>query len=131
MSASMVTGAARLGLAALGVAAALAATGQPSAAQDGGKPASAPPAVANADASKLAKGRELFSDYSCGGCHTLAAAGASGDVGPSLDGDSNLTEAFVTNRVTNGQGAMPAFGGQLSDEEMAALAAYVTHAAAK
>ena len=119
-------GAARLGLATLGVAAALTATGQPSAAQDGGKPAAAPDAAA-----KLATGREMFANYSCGGCHTLAAAGASGDVGPSLDGDPNLTEAFVVNRVTNGQGGMPAFGGQLSDEEMAALASYVVHAAAK
>jgi mono/diheme cytochrome c family protein len=110
----------------LGVAAALCATSQPSAANDGGKPAAAPDAAA-----KLATGREMFANFSCGSCHTLAAAGASGDVGPSLDGVPNLTEAFVVDRVTNGQGGMPSFGGQLSDEEMAALASYVVQSAAK
>lgn len=132
MSRRIFAGAARLGLATLGVAVAFAAMSRPSAAQDGGKPAGAsPPAAAPGAAAKLEKGGEMFANYSCGSCHTLAAAGAAGDVGPSLDGNANLTEAFVINRVTNGQGAMPAFGGQLSDEEMAALASYVVQSAAK
>ena len=124
--------AARLGLASLGAAVALAAMGQPSAAQDGGKPAGPPPPAGAADAAgKVEKGRELFADYGCGGCHSLADAGATGHVGPSFDGDPNLTEAFIVNRVTNGQGAMPAFGDQLSQDEIAALASYVTQAAGK
>ena len=132
MSVRILVGVTRLGLAALGITVALAATSQPSAAQDGGKPSAAPaPAASGGDAAKVEKGRTLFSDYGCGGCHSLADAGATGHVGPSFDGDANLTQGFVVNRVTNGQGAMPAFGGQLSDEEIADVAAYVTKAAAK
>ena len=43
-----------------------------------------------------------------------------------LDG-ANLTETFIVSRVTNGQGAMPAFGGQLTDKEIADLAYYIAH----
>ena len=130
MASGMVAGTAKLGLATLAIGLALAATSGPSAAQDGAKPAAAPPA-AGGDAAQLAKGRQLFSDYGCGSCHSLADAGATGHVGPSFDGDTNLTPGFVTDRVTNGQGAMPAFGGQMSPQEIGAIAAYVTHAAGK
>ena len=118
----MATGFARLGLASFGLVITLAAMSRPSAAQDANKPA----AVSNLD-----RGHELFANYGCGGCHILAAAGAMGDVGPAFDGDSDLTEAFVADRVANGQGAMPAFGGQLSAEEIAVIAAYVVQAAHK
>lgn len=83
------------------------------------------------DAAKLAKGRELFNNYSCGTCHALKDADGSGHVGPALDGNPNLTEAFIVDRVTNGQGPMPAFGGQLSEEEIAEIATYVKQVAAK
>jgi mono/diheme cytochrome c family protein len=125
----MVSGAARLGLATLAITFALAATSGPTAAQSGAQPAA--PAAAGDVAAQLAKGRQLFSDYGCSSCHSLADAGATGHVGPSFDGDPNLTPAFVTDRVTNGQGAMPAFGGQLSPQDISALATYVTHVAAK
>jgi len=72
-----------------------------------------------------AKGRELFNNWGCSSCHALADAGAAGHVGPELDGNSALTQDLVINRVTNGQGAMPAFGGQLTDEEIKLLAAYI------
>lgn len=124
-------GAARPALLAAGAAIALAAMTGPTAAQNGGGPAAAPPPPAAVDAEKLKKGRELFDNYGCGGCHSLADAGATGHVGPSFDGDANLTEDFVINRVTNGQGAMPSFSGQMSADEMAAVAAYVVHAASK
>lgn len=131
MSVRISAGTTRLGVAALGIIVALTAMSQPSIAQDGAKPAGASPPAAGDAAAKIAKGRTLFADYGCGSCHSLADAGATGHVGPSFDGDTNLTEAFVLNRVTNGQGAMPAFGGQLSDDEIADVAAYVTHAATK
>jgi len=121
---------ARLGLATLGIGAALAAASQPSVAQDG-PAAGAAPAAAGGDAAKIAKGKDLFNNYGCGGCHSLADAGATGHVGPSLDGDSNLSVDFITSRVTSGQGAMPAFGGQMSNDDIAAVAAYVMHAATK
>ena len=93
------------------------------------KPASATTDAGAAD--KIKKGRDLFANWSCNSCHSLADAGATGHVGPSLDSNPNLTEAFVVSRVTNGQGAMPAFGGQMSDEEIATIAFYITHVTAK
>ncbi len=132
MSVSLAAGAARLGIATLGITLALAAMSQPSIAQDSAKPVMAPaPAAAGDAAAKAAKGKELFANYGCGGCHALADANATGHVGPAFDGDSNLTEAFIVNRVTNGQGAMPAFGGQLTEDEIAQVAAYVNHAASR
>ncbi len=120
----MPAGSARLGLATLAVAVCFAAMSQPTAAQDSGKPA--------ADAAgKIEKGKELFADFACGSCHSLSDAGATGHVGPSLDGDRDLTQAFIVDRLTNGKGGMPAFAGQLSPEETDALAAYVIHAAGK
>lgn len=96
------------------------------------KPAAKADKAASADdAAQVAKGHALFSDAGCSACHTLAAAGAGGEMGPSLDGDPHLTKAFIVNRVTNGQGAMPPFGGQLSAAEIADIAAYVTQVAAK
>jgi mono/diheme cytochrome c family protein len=76
-------------------------------------------------------GKELFARWACGTCHVLAEAGASGQVGPPLDGDPNLTEAVVVNRITYGQGGMQAYGGQLSEEEIADIAAYIMRVAAK
>ena len=116
----------RLGFAAV----AFAAMNGSSLAQDA-KPAATTAAVAGVDAAKIAKGRDVFSNYGCGGCHSLADAGATGHVGPSFDGDSNLSEAFVNDRVTNGQGPMPAFGSQMQPDEIAAISYYVAHAASK
>ena len=87
--------------------------------------------AANAQASNTDKGRQLFVDWSCGSCHVLADAGGAGHVGPVLDGDANLDKDFIVARVTNGQGAMPGFGGLMSDEEIAALADYLVVASKK
>ena len=52
-------------------------------------------------------GKDVFLGASaCGGCHTLADAGASGTVGPNLD-ESQPSAELVVDRVTNGQGGMP------------------------
>ena len=69
-------------------------------------------------------GAKVFASAGCGGCHTLEAAGSTGNVGPNLD-DSQPDEALVIDRVTNGQGAMPAFADSLSEQEIADVAAYV------
>jgi mono/diheme cytochrome c family protein len=71
-----------------------------------------------------ANGEKVFASAGCGGCHTLEAAGSSGNVGPNLD-DAKPDLELAHNRVTNGAGAMPAFKGQLSDQEIADVAAYV------
>ena len=69
-------------------------------------------------------GRELFNTWSCSACHTLTDAGSSGAVGPSLD-NPKLTHDFIVNRVTNGSGPMPSFGGQIAEADIAKLADYI------
>jgi mono/diheme cytochrome c family protein len=69
-------------------------------------------------------GRDLFNTWSCSACHTLSDAGASGMVGPSLD-NPNLTHDFIVGRVTNGQGPMPSFAGQISEADISKLADYI------
>ena len=91
-------------------------------------PAAAAPALS---AATREQGRKLFADYSCNACHALADAGASGSIGPSLDGDHNLTKAYVIETVNNGRGAMPSFAGQMTDQEIATLADYIVGAARK
>jgi mono/diheme cytochrome c family protein len=69
-------------------------------------------------------GRELFNTWSCSACHTLTDAGSTGAVGPSLD-NPKLTHDFIVGRVTNGQGPMPSFGGQIPDADIGKLADYI------
>ena len=70
-------------------------------------------------------GAKVFASAGCGGCHTLEAAGSSGNVGPNLD-DAKPDAALVVERVTNGQGVMPSFSDSLSEQEIADVAAYVS-----
>jgi cytochrome c6 len=69
------------------------------------------------------EGKGVFSD-NCGSCHTLQAAGTSGQVGPSLD-DISLSATDIEGIVREGRGGMPAFGGRLSDAQISAVAAFV------
>jgi mono/diheme cytochrome c family protein len=87
--------------------------------------------TANDPAAVADKGRQLFTDYGCGSCHTLGDAGATGHVGPALDGNPNVTADFVADRVTNGQGMMPSFASQLTPDEIKTLATYVAQVATK
>jgi mono/diheme cytochrome c family protein len=91
------------------------------------RPAAA--AAAPAASVDLAKGRQLFSQYACGGCHILADGGGAGGIGPSLDNNPRLTRDFVVGAVSEGRGSMPAFRDQMSAEEIATLAAYIVQAA--
>lgn len=75
-----------------------------------------------------AAGKEVFASAGCGSCHTLADAGASGSVGPNLDNAKPTTD-LVVDRVTNGKGAMPAFKGQLDEQQIQDVAAYVSSVA--
>jgi cbb3-type cytochrome c oxidase subunit III len=68
-------------------------------------------------------GRAIFTT-NCASCHTLAAAGTSGTIGPNLD-EARPSRELAVERVTNGKGAMPAFKGQLSEQQIQAVAAYV------
>ena len=71
-------------------------------------------------------GQALFID-TCGGCHTLTAAGTSGLTGPNLDGAA-LDAKAVTAIVTEGSGAMPSFSTSLDQAEIAAIAEFVASA---
>ena len=70
----------------------------------------------------------MWAQAGCGGCHTLAAAGSSGDIGPNLD-QLRPSIAAVAAQVTSGGGGMPSFGGTLSAAQIQALAGYVSTAA--
>ncbi len=76
-----------------------------------------------------ASGREIFTT-NCGSCHTLGAAGTSGQVGPNLD-EAKPSLAKAKKQVENGGGGMPAFKGQLTDAQIAAVAKYVSENAGK
>ena len=71
-----------------------------------------------------AAGEAVFASAGCVSCHTLAAAGSTGTVGPNLD-DAKPDHDLVVDRVTNGSGAMPSFSGTLSEQQIQDVAAYV------
>ena len=75
-----------------------------------------------------AAGKEVFASAGCGSCHTLADAGASGSVGPNFD-SVKPSYALVVDRVTNGKAAMPSFKGQLDEQQIKDVAAYVSSVA--
>ncbi len=75
------------------------------------------------DETTAAAGRDVFV-ANCGSCHTLSDAGTSGTIGPNLD-QVGLSSAEVETQVRNGGGAMPAFEGELSDDEIAQVSEYV------
>jgi mono/diheme cytochrome c family protein len=72
------------------------------------------------------KGKPIFASSGCGGCHTLAAAHASGTIGPNLDTLKPDYRA-VTAQVTNGGGVMPKFSDSLSAQQIADVSAYVVN----
>jgi mono/diheme cytochrome c family protein len=76
-----------------------------------------------------AAGKKVFL-ATCSSCHTLADAGSTGTVGPNLD-DLKPDLALVVKQVTNGGGAMPAFGSELSKTQIQAVAKYVSSVAGK
>jgi sulfite dehydrogenase len=71
-------------------------------------------------------GRGIFMNNGCGSCHTLEAAGTSGNIGPNLD-EANPSLSLVVERVTNGKGAMPSFKGTLSDKQIRDVATFVVN----
>jgi len=75
-------------------------------------------------------GKAVFASAGCGACHTLKAAGATGNVGPNLD-QLKPAEAIVERQVANGGAAMPAFKGRLSPAQIKAVATFVSSVAGK
>jgi outer membrane protein assembly factor BamB len=74
-----------------------------------------------------ATGKQLF-QKNCASCHTLAAAGASGTVGPNLD-QLHPSAAQVKRKVINGGTIMPSFKGRLATSQIDALSSYVAKVA--
>ncbi len=78
-------------------------------------------AAATTAAASDIDGQALYEDQ-CASCHGKTGGGG---IGPSLEGiQDRFSEAEEADIITNGQGSMPAFGGDLSDEEIAAIVAY-------
>ena len=72
-----------------------------------------------------AAGDEVFASGGCGACHTFSAAGSSGTIGPNLD-EAQPSYELAVERITLGQGGMPAFGEQLEPQQIADVAAFVS-----
>ena len=72
-----------------------------------------------------AAGKDVYASAGCGSCHTFEDAGSSGTIGPNLD-DSSIDFEGAVEQIRTGGGGMPAFEGQLSEQEIADVAAYVT-----
>ena len=84
----------------------------------------APAAPASGGSSQAsAAGKQVFT-ANCASCHTLKSDNASGQVGPNLD-TLKPDLATVSRQVMSGGGAMPAFKGQLTDKQIADVAAFV------
>jgi cytochrome c553 len=77
-----------------------------------------------APAGDPAAGKKVFASAGCTSCHTLKAAGSTGNVGPNLD-QAKPDEALIRERVTNGAPPMPSFKGQLSAKQIDDVVAFV------
>jgi mono/diheme cytochrome c family protein len=75
-------------------------------------------------------GKDVFLNKAmCSTCHTLLDAGSEGQIGPNLN-EIRPDKMRVMNTVTNGIGVMPAYEGQLTAEEIEAVAHYVSTSSA-
>ena len=83
---------------------------------------------ATATGGGAADGAAVFASAGCGGCHTLEAAGSTGTTGPNLD-DLQPSQDQVAEQVRSGGGVMPSFEDRLSDDEIDAVAQYVSESA--
>jgi cbb3-type cytochrome c oxidase subunit III len=75
-------------------------------------------------------GEAIFKAAGCAGCHTLAAAGSTGTVGPNLD-QLRPSMSIVVRQVTNGGAVMPAFKGKLTKAQIQAVSKFVSSSAGK
>jgi mono/diheme cytochrome c family protein len=69
-------------------------------------------------------GAAVFASAGCGSCHAFTPAGSSATIGPNLD-DTSFSVDEIEAQVRSGGGGMPAFEGDLSDDEISAVAEYV------
>jgi hypothetical protein len=77
--------------------------------------------------SSSSAGAKVFSRAGCGGCHTLSAADAKGQVGPNLD-ELKPDAATVAHQVRVGGNGMPSFRSRLSSRQIRLVANFVARA---
>lgn len=75
-------------------------------------------------------GKGIFKEAGCSNCHTLAAAGARGTIGPNLD-EQQPSKPEIVKALTDGQGTMVSFRGKLSTAQIQAVAGFVSQNAGK
>ena len=76
-------------------------------------------------------GKDVFlNKANCAACHTLAEAGSNSQIGPNLN-QIKPNMMRVMSVVKNGIGIMPPLEGLLSDQEIEAVAHYVSIAASQ
>ena len=74
---------------------------------------------------KMALGLDVYNNKAqCGVCHTLQAAGSSGNIGSNLD-QLKPTMPRIISAIMSGIGVMQAWEGILSYEDIEAIAYYV------
>ena len=72
------------------------------------------------------RGKEVFLEAgNCAACHSLSDAGSIAEIGPNLNQIRPQVQTILM-AVKNGIGVMPAMEGILSDEEIEAVAHYVS-----
>ena len=83
--------------------------------------------IINANADELFnKGKEIFLEAgNCAACHTLSDAGSNAMIGPNLN-EIRPDVSRILMAVKNGIGVMPAMEDILSNEEIEAVAHYVS-----
>jgi hypothetical protein len=69
-------------------------------------------------------GGKVFASAGCGGCHTLKAANAKGQIGPNLD-ELKPDASTVEHQVRVGGNGMPPFGSKLSSHQITLVADFV------
>ena len=77
------------------------------------------------------KGKDIFLNIAvCSTWHILADAGSEGQIGPNLN-EIRPDKIRIINAITNGIGVMPAYEGQLTKEQIEAVAHYVSISVSK
>jgi len=77
---------------------------------------------------RMELGRKIFTQIAvpqCGVCHTLADAGTTGEIGAKLE-ELKPDAARVANAVRDGVGVMPSYRDKLTEEQIQAVAHYVS-----
>jgi cytochrome c553 len=70
-------------------------------------------------------GATVYAEAGCGSCHTYEPAGSNGNIGPNLD-ESDVSFEEAVEQIRNGGNGMPAFGDDLSEQEIEDVARFVT-----